>query len=157
MTAHSAKGLDGNDRRRHGQRHTAKFGARNLDANLRPRPHVERSNRPKKKSAGLDDFSHRQFRRAERAREARSARLLYVAMTRAGEHSDPFLFARQNKPSNWAKIVDALQPSTDISIVETDAEPPLCCLLRAPTAAATMMFRRWIALASTVSTIQRST
>lgn len=80
----------------------------------------------KKKNNGLDDSW--QLRNSEelKEREKREAhRLLYVAMTRAEEHLILSYSRGRNKPSNWAKIVDALQPSDEISILETDAEPPL--------------------------------
>ncbi len=79
----------------------------------------------KKKNDGLDDSW--QLRNAEdlKQREKQEAhRLLYVAMTRAEEHLILSYSRGRNKPSNWAKIVDELQPSEDISILETDAEPP---------------------------------
>jgi ATP-dependent helicase/nuclease subunit A len=80
----------------------------------------------RKKSAGLDDSW--QLRNSEelKEREKREAhRLLYVAMTRAEEHLILSYSRGKNKPSNWAKIVDGIAASADISIVETDAEPPL--------------------------------
>jgi ATP-dependent exoDNAse (exonuclease V) beta subunit len=80
----------------------------------------------KKKSNGLDDSW--QLRNSEelKEREKQEAhRLLYVAMTRAGEHLILSYSRGKNKPSNWAKMVDALQPAVEISIFETDAEPPL--------------------------------
>jgi len=78
-----------------------------------------------KKSTGLDDSW--QLRNSEqlKEREKREAhRLLYVAMTRAEEHLILSYSRGKNRPSNWAKLVDELQPSADISILETDAEPP---------------------------------
>jgi len=80
----------------------------------------------KRKNSGLDDSW--QLRNSEelKDREKREAhRLLYVAMTRAEEHLILSYSRGKNKPSNWAKIVDTLQPSADISILETDAEPPV--------------------------------
>jgi ATP-dependent helicase/nuclease subunit A len=80
----------------------------------------------RKKSDGLEDSW--QLRNSEELeeREKREAhRLLYVAMTRAEEHLILSYSRGKNKPSNWAKIVDTLAPSPDISILETDAEPPL--------------------------------
>jgi ATP-dependent exoDNAse (exonuclease V) beta subunit len=80
----------------------------------------------KKKSDGLEDSW--QLRNSEelKEREKREGhRLLYVAMTRAEEHLILSYSRGKNNPSNWAKIVDTLQPSPDISILETDAEPPL--------------------------------
>jgi ATP-dependent helicase/nuclease subunit A len=79
----------------------------------------------KKKNSGLDDSW--QLRNSEelKARENQEEnRLLYVAMTRAGEHLILSYSRGKKSPQNWAKIVDALAPSADISILETDAEPP---------------------------------
>lgn len=80
----------------------------------------------KKQNSGLDDSW--QLRNSEelKQREKQEAhRLLYVAMTRAAEHLILSYSRGRNKPSNWAKIVDELQPSADISIIETGSEPPL--------------------------------
>jgi len=79
----------------------------------------------KKRNSGLDDSW--QLRNSEelKGREKREEhRLLYVAMTRAEEHLILSYSRGKRAPQNWAKIVDALQPSADISILETEAEPP---------------------------------
>jgi len=80
----------------------------------------------KKKSKGLDDSW--QLRNSDELNDREKQeehRLLYVAMTRAEEHLILSYSRGRNKPSNWAKIVDALMPSGDISIFETDSEPPV--------------------------------
>jgi len=79
----------------------------------------------KKKSDGIGDSW--QLRNSEdlKEREKREEhRLLYVAMTRAEEHLILSYSRGKRAPQNWAKIVDTLQPSAGISILETDAEPP---------------------------------
>jgi ATP-dependent helicase/nuclease subunit A len=125
MTAHSAKGLEfpvtiiaamdkGTQRNSAPVTFTPKFGL----------GLTWRDPTSKKKNSGLDDSW--QLRNSEelKVRESQEEnRLLYVAMTRAGEHLI-LSYSRGNRaPSNWAKIVDALDPSSDISILETDAEP----------------------------------
>ena len=51
-------------------------------------------------------------------------RLLYVAMTRAEEHLILSYSRSRRGAPNWAKIIDQLEPSDDISILETADEPP---------------------------------
>ncbi len=129
MTAHSAKGLEfpvtivaamdkGTQRNSASVTYTPTFG---LGLTW-----TDPTAKNKKKRDGLDDSWQLSNSEEMKEREKREAhRLLYVAMTRAAEHLILSYSRGKNKPSNWAKIVDALQPSTDISIVETDAEPPL--------------------------------
>ena len=126
MTAHSAKGLEfpvtiiaamdkGTQRSSAPVTFTPKFGL-----GLTWKDPIG-----KKKNSSLDDSW--QLRNSEelKARENQEEnRLLYVAMTRAGEHLILSYSRGKKAPSNWAKIVDALEPSAGISILETDAEPP---------------------------------
>ncbi|HEX4135993.1 MAG TPA: UvrD-helicase domain-containing protein [Bryobacteraceae bacterium] len=80
----------------------------------------------KKNSSGLDDSWQWHNSEELKDREKQEAhRLLYVAMTRAGEHLILSYSRGKNRPSNWAKIVDTLEPSEHISILETEAEPPV--------------------------------
>lgn len=126
MTAHSAKGLEfpvtiiaamdkGTQRNSAPVTFTPDFGLgiKWNDAAAR------------KKSNGLEDsWQLRNAEDQERREKQESHRLLYVAMTRAEEHLILSYSRGKNKPSNWAKIVDELEASDDVSIVETDAEPP---------------------------------
>ncbi len=80
----------------------------------------------KKKSDGIGDSWQRRNSEDLKEREKREEhRLLYVAMTRAEEHLILSYSRGKRAPQNWAKMVDTLQPSSGISILETDAEPPL--------------------------------
>ena len=79
----------------------------------------------KKKSDGISDSWQLCNSEDLKEREKREEhRLLYVAMTRAEEHLILSYSRGKRALQNWAKIVDTLQPSADISIFETDAEPP---------------------------------
>jgi len=126
MTAHSAKGLEfpitviaamdkGTQRNSAPVTFTPKFGLG-----------LKWSDPTGKKNSGLEDSW--QLRNSEelKARENQEEnRLLYVAMTRAGEHLILSYSRGKKGLQNWAKIVDTLEPSAEISILETDAEPPL--------------------------------
>jgi ATP-dependent exoDNAse (exonuclease V) beta subunit len=79
----------------------------------------------KKNNSGLEDSW--QLRNSEelKAREDQEEnRLLYVAITRAGEHLILSYSRGKKGLQNWARIVDALEPSADIAVFETEAEPP---------------------------------
>ncbi len=124
MTAHSAKGLEfpvtiiaamdkGTQRNSAPVSFTPKFGLG-----------LKWKDPTGKKNTGLEDSW--QLRNSEELKTRENEeenRLLYVAMTRAGEHLILSYSRGKKAPQNWAKIVDTLEPSADISILETDAEP----------------------------------
>jgi ATP-dependent exoDNAse (exonuclease V) beta subunit len=84
---------------------------------------------------GIGDSWHiRNAARFEEREKHEEHRLLYVAMTRAEEHLILSYSRGKRAPQNWAKIVDQLEASEDISILETADEPPA---LRADADAAT--------------------
>jgi ATP-dependent helicase/nuclease subunit A len=125
MTAHSAKGLEfpvtivaamdkGTQRSSTPVTFTPKFGL----------GLTWKDPAGKKKNSGLDDsWQLRNSEELESRENQEENRLLYVAMTRAGEHLILSYSRGKRAPSNWAKIVDALAPSAEISVFETDAEP----------------------------------
>jgi ATP-dependent helicase/nuclease subunit A len=146
MTAHSAKGLEfpvtiiaamdkGTQRNSAPVTFTPTFGL-GLKWN-------DRTAKPG--NSGLEDSW--QLRNSEQLKEREKQeahRLLYVAMTRAGEHLILSYSRGKNRPSNWAKMVDELfeldsvPPGShtrgsgdtfEVSILVADCDPPA---LRAP-------------------------
>ncbi len=123
MTAHSAKGLEfpvtiiaamdkGTQRNSAPVTFTPAFG---LGIKWR-------SDRDK----GIGDSWHlRNAEEFEQREKHEEHRLLYVAMTRAEEHLILSYSRAKGSPRNWAKIVDQLEASDDISILDTADEPPM--------------------------------
>jgi len=123
MTAHSAKGLEfpvtiiaamdkGTQRNSAPITFTARFG-------LGVKWRAPESNK------GVSDSWHlRNAEESEQREKQEEHRLLYVAMTRAEEHLLLSYSRGKRAPQNWAKIVDQIEASEDISILETADEPP---------------------------------
>jgi ATP-dependent helicase/nuclease subunit A len=125
MTAHSAKGLEfpitiiaamdkGTQRNSAPVTFTPKFGLG-----------LKWDDPTGKNSSGLEDsWQLRNSAELKMRENQEENRLLYVAMTRAGEHLILSYSRGKKGLQNWAKIVDTLEPSADIWVLETDAEPP---------------------------------